>query len=609
MVSSILENKNSKYALYFLVLLIISKIVYLFLESNYNYDVLKAVSDYTITQANLEHIETKGHILSSIGLSLLVLPFAYLLLKKKIQNETNIFILSLLVFSAVSFIFYNLLTFAMNKIVETNSDKRYESYYTGLLKFGILSEKFGYEKFINENIDIKNDTTSTILISNMFLLSFVDKDVVNKVKEQGKDTIVDLYIEKYLDEQYKKDREEFISKADQIKQAWEKYNDGKERINNESKKFTQKYDYSEFINKMNQKYDNYTNAKIDFEKKRDLEYSKIDNYYDDLKKYFKNQGYSTAENRYSSSMQNIFEKYIEPKRWCLDNICPSKSKIKMVIDEELELKWNKEVNLPKTLKNQKEFLTHPKVKKEVISELRNNGLIVGDNFDYSQTQFNNAYNGRINKDQSKALDNFKKEFRDQIGIENISLNLNKTSFIKLFEKDFIKKFDSEKYGKKAIDLIVSGELNKFYDELYQPLYFDKYFKDIFYDRKDFETNKLAQKRGDDFIKMLYIPPFALFMSLLAGILNLLSVTVMILFLPFESRKNLILNVSKFTINILLLMGVLSFVYFKGNEKAYINNNEVLNLIDFNEYPKIEYYVKSLNTIIYLEEINKKIQSE
>lgn len=109
--------------------------------------------------------------------------------------------------------------------------------------------------------------------------------------------------------------------------------------------------------------------------------------------------------------------------------------------------------------------------------------------------------------------------------------------------------------------------------------------------------------------MLYIPPFALFMSLLAGILNLLSVCVMIIFLPLESRKNLIINVSKFTFKIILLVGTLSFVYFKGNEKAYINNNVVLNLIDFQEYPKLEYYVKALNSIIYLEDLNKKIQSK
>lgn len=610
---SILENKKVTYALYFLILLILSKIVYLFLESNYNYDVLKAVSDYTITQDNLKQIETKGHILSSIGLSLLILPFAYLLMKRKIQNETNTFIFSIVFFIITSFIFYNLLTFAMNKIVEKNSDKRYEAYYTGLLKYGILSEKFGYEKFINKDIDIKNDITSTVLISNMFLLSFVDKEVVNKVREQGKDAIVDLYIEKVLDDQYEEDRKEFISKADQIEQAWEKYNDGKEKINNEFKKFTKntyvQSDYFQFIDKMNKKYDDYSNAKIDFAKKRDLEYSKIDTYYNDLNKYFKYKGNSTAENKYARSMQNNFQKYIEPSRWCSGNVCPSKNKIRTVIDEELNLKWNKEVNLPLNLRNQKEFLKHSKVKKEVINELRKKGLNVGENFNYSSTHFYNAYNGKINKEHSKALDNFKKEFENKSGIKNISVNLNWADFVRLFEKDFIEKFDSAKYGKKAVDLIATKELNRFYNDLYRPLYFDKYFKDIFYSREDFQTDKLAQERGDNFIKMLYIPPFALFMSLLAGILNLLSVCVMIIFLPLESRKNLIINVSKFTFKIILLVGTLSFVYFKGNEKAYINNNVVLNLIDFQEYPKLEYYVKALNSIIYLEDLNKKIQSK
>lgn len=609
----IFRNKKVTYALYFLILIIVSKIIYLFLESAYNYDVLNVVSDYKINQNSLEKIETKGHILSSIGLSLLLLPFVYLLLKSKIQNEITIFTASVAVFTILIFIFYNLLTFAMNKIIEKNSDKRYEAYYTGLLKYGILSEKFGYEKFIQKNIDIKNDITSTVLISNIFLLSFVDKDVVNKVREQGKDAIVDLYIEKFLVEQYEKDKIEFFSKAEDIEQAWKKYNGGKEKINNEFKKFTKKVniesDYLKFRDKMNKKYFDYSNSKIDFIKKRDYEYSKINNYYNDLNKYFKNKGNSIAEKRYKQSMENNFQKFIEPSRWCEKNVCPSKSKIKMVIEEELNLKWNNQINLPLNLKNQKEFLTHPKVKNEVIKELKKNDLNVDNNFNYSSAHFYKAYDGKINEEQEKALKTFKKEFENKSGIKDISEDLNRAAFVKLFEKDFIKKFDSIKYGKVAISLITTGELNRFYNDLYRPLYFDMYFKDIFYEREDFQTNKLAQERGDNFIKMLYIPPFALFMSLLAGILNLLSVIVMILFLPFFKKDNLALNTSKLSLKILLLFGTLYFIYSKGNENAYINSHEALRLIDFNEYPKLEYYIKSLNTIILLEDINKNLNSK
>lgn len=610
---SIFGNKRVTYSLYFLILLIASKLIYLFLESGYNFDVLNVVSDYTINQNSLEKIETKGHVLSSIGLSLLLLPFAYLLLKSRIQNEITIFTTSMIIFIILSFIFYNLLTFAMNKIIEKNSDKRYESYYTGLLKYGILSERFGYEKFIDKNIDFKNDITSTVLISNIFLLSFVDKDVVNKVREQGKDAIVDLYIEKFLVEQYEKDKIEFFSKAEDIEQAWNKYNSGKEKINNEFRKFTKKEDiendYIKFTKKINKKFDDYLNAKIQFINKRESEYSKINNYYVDLNKYFQNRGNTVAERRYKEYMQKHFKKFIDPVRWCSKNLCPTKNKIKTVIEEELNLEWNNRIKLPLTLKSQKEFLKHAKIKNEVIKELRNNGLDVENNFDYSQAHFYKAYNKKVNEKQDKALDTFKKEFENKSGIKNIPENLNRLAFVKLFEKDFIKKFDSIKYGKVAINLITTGELNRFYNDLYRPLYFDMYFKDIFYEREDFETNKLAQERGDHFIKMLYIPPFALFMSLLAGILNLLSVIVMILFLPFFKKDNLALNTSKLSLKILLLFGTLYFIYSKGNENAYINSHEALKLIDFNEYPKLEYYIKSLNTIILLEDINKNLNKK
>lgn len=607
----IVESKKLTYSLYFLVLLILSKCIYLFLESGYNYDVLKAVNDYAVTQADLENIEIKGHLLSSIGLSLLIIPLIYIFVKRFVELERNVFIFTMGIFTILTITFYNLLTFAMEQIVERNSDKRYESYYTGLLKYGILSGKLGYEKFIHKNNDIQNDTTSTVLISNIFLLSFIDKDVVDRVQREGKNAIVDLYIEKVLDKQYDKDRNEFLTKSEQIKQAWEKYNDGKNKINEEFRKFTNttyvESEYYKFKDEMNKKYDKYSDAKIKFANKREQEHLKIDEYYNDLKRYFRYKGNSTAENKYRNSMNTNFQKYIEPSRWCYQNTCPTKEKIRNVIDEELILSWNKEVGLPLNIVSQKSFLKYPKIRNEVINKLRKNGLNVNDNFNYSSTHFYEAYNLKINKEHKNAVQKFKKEFESKTGIKNIDINLNWNQFVKLFEKEFIEKFDSEKYGKRAISLITTKELNRFYNDLYRPFYFDLHFKDIFYSRDDFLTDELAKERGDKFIKMLYIPPFALFMSLFAGILNLLSVIIMIAFLPFEQKNTFLIKITKVLLKVVLLLIVFFIVYTEANEKNYIENNQALKLINFEMYPKLNIYVKSLNSIIYLEDLNKKLQ--
>jgi len=603
-----ISKNKTKYAFYFIILILISKVIYLFLESEYNYSVLSIVTDFSIEDEELKNIENKGHVLSSIGLSLLIIPFVYLFFKKVFSKETYVFLTTSLIFIISTSIFYYSLTGIMNKIVEINSDKRYEAYYTGLLKYGILSNKFGYEKFIEKKSDFKDDTTASVLISNMFLLSFVDKAVVDRIKEEGKNTVADLYIEKVIPDNYKKDKENFLLKADQIKEAWNQYKKGLNKIDNEFKsdKLTKKakIEYSKLMNSVKKKYDRYKETKVDFIKKREKELSKTNKYYTDLRRYFRYKGNSRAERKYRESMQKNFGRYIQPSRWCSSNNCPSRYQIRKVIKQELEKEWKKNVGLPRNIKTSSEFKKHPKVKRKVVSELKRKGLIVSKNFNYSYRQFFNAFNKKVKREQNKAKQRFINEFNQKSGLNNIKVSLTWEQFVHLFEKDFIQRFESKKYGKKAIVLIKNGDLNNFYNKLYRPLYLNKYASNIFYDEEDFITNVKAQEAGDNFIKMLYIPPFALFMSLLAGILNLLSVISIILFLPFDRKNIKFIKIYKFLFKASILIATIYLVYSKAEEKNYIANNIAIEMIDLNENKKIALYLKSLNSIIYLEEINK-----
>lgn len=602
-------TKSIKYSSYFLILLIIAKLIYIFLESNYNHDILRIFTDFNTTEDTLKAIEKQGHTLSSVGLALLVLPFAYLFIKRYLKNESKVFISSMVIFSCLIYIFYNMLTTIMDEIIARNSDKRYEAYYSSMFKYGILSKNFGYEAFIQKDVNFEEDVASSVLLSNIFLLSFVDESLIERVKDQAKLPMVDLAIERSdKKDEYENSRKKFIKLAEDIKNAWNKYNDGKLEVNRAFDPYKDKNflgnEYEKFIRQMNQKYDSYIKAKIDFVKKRDKEYQNINKHYSDLKRYFQYKGNNKAEKQYSDKMYESFGKYISSNRWCEKSICPSKNSIKAVIDEEMSFDWNKKVGLPVTLQNQKEFLKYPKILQSVIAEFRKNGLNVSDNFNYSFEHFKNAYQEKIQVEYMNAQNKIKQEFETKINEKDIPLNLNWEQFARLFEDDLSKEFNSEVYGKKAIDLIISGELNNFYKELYKPMVYDNKVKEYFPDKEDFETNTTQQERGNSSIKMLYIPPFALFMSLFAGILNILSIFLLIAFIPLENRNIRYLKLIKSSSKFLLLAVILSFVYNQGDKKGYITNNEVLKQIDFKEYPKVGYYVKSLNSIIYLEELNE-----
>ena len=79
------------------------------------------------------------------------------------------------------------------------------------------------------------------------------------------------------------------------------------------------------------------------------------------------------------------------------------------------------------------------------------------------------------------------------------------------------------------------DTSEFYSKFYKPKFKDKYVKKYLLSKENFEDTQY-QELGDNAIKHLYIPPFAIGMSLIAGILNLVSVIIMILFIIIKLDK-------------------------------------------------------------------------
>ena len=137
-----------QYSIFFIILIILIKIIYLFFESDYNSHLINVVSDPSATKDILEELEKYGHRLSSIGLTLLLVPFLYLLLKRIIKDK-RIYLSSLFLASIVIYnITYSILTQIIDEFVERNKHLQYNSYYTTMFKYGMLNQEIGYSSFI-----------------------------------------------------------------------------------------------------------------------------------------------------------------------------------------------------------------------------------------------------------------------------------------------------------------------------------------------------------------------------------------------------------------------------------------------------------------------------
>lgn len=601
---------------YIVLFIVVAKIVYLKFESLYNFNVLNKSTSLNITQQELVALEIEGHTISSVGLTLLVAPIFYKIFKKFISKESLVLIFTLSLYFVSYKSFYRGLDEMMNIIIAKNTDKRHEAYYLNALKYGILNKSFGYEKFISKDFNSTDDIKNKVMLTNIFMLALIDNSLIDRIKKHGKEVIFELYAGKHVG--YKDKREQLNKAAEKIKEAWVQYNEAQTKIrdeishkNNQKEAYAigEKY-YKEFVVNINSKFDDYIKGEEKYEEEKNKELKKhlekVDEYYKNLKQYFSWKGTKRAEEKYKEAMHKNFGRYIDPKEWCNGEDCPSKKaityKIKKEIDSEAQARWNSKTGgLPFGL-DHRGFLSHPIVRNGAILELQKKGLNVGSDFNYSKEQFMKAffekYKSEVDKKYNEAINKLRKEFRLEANIENIPLNLKWSEFVKLFEPQIIENIGSEQYGKQATQVIISKNLSKIDNLVFKPMFFNKINEKIF-NKEDFMTNKEAAKYGDYAIKMLYIPPFAVGMSMLAGVLNFFTVfgsIITLLFFFAESKKAKIIAMG---IKLTFIAGVIVFIYTNANKENYFENVPAIEDLRKSSYI-LNIYLHVIEPIIYLE---------
>ena len=425
-----------KYSITFLIVIIVVKLIYLYFESHYNGSLIDISSDPNVEKEILNNLELYGHKLSAIGLTLLVIPLFYLVFKKYFTElKTFIFlgISSIIIYS----FFYILLNVLIEKIIENNKDKRYSAYYTTIFKYGMLNNKMGYNSFIPnerlENLSIEDK----VLISNMFLLTFFDSELISRLVKNGT-KLTEAYISKYDFENYKKSESQFNDKVKEINTLYDEYISKNKEINDnfskEDNAFKANALYEQFKIDLNSKYIEYHSKSNEFEKNQNPSAQKIDNYYNELSRYFRYQNTSSAKNSYRTKMIGEFGYYIEPYRWCEGSICPSKRSIAFVIQEESKRQWvNKVGNIEPHL-NKESFFKHSETRKKVALELRKEGLNVPLNFDNTRDSFFEAYRNKLQQKHQSVTVEFRNKFKKRLN-KNIVVGLNYAQFVSYWKDD------------------------------------------------------------------------------------------------------------------------------------------------------------------------------
>lgn len=595
-------KEHIKYPVLLFFVLLFAKIIYIIVESQYNHEILETLTQASLDTRIIDELNEFGHRISSVGFTLLLVPLFYFIFKRY-KTLTMYLLISLS--SIVSYVtIKHSLNVLVDTIVEKHSDKRYNAYYTNIFKYGVLNGHFTYDSFIPSK-NIREDTLTIeqkLLIINTFLITYADKALIDKLLSRGSDKISELYLDMDNDSEYEKSYEDFKKFSSEITQLWTRFAEERKNLSEQINKLEDeshiKTAYEEMQDDLKKEYKAYKLAtkEIDEKVKEETAFFKLIGIEKELKKYFKYKKYKKAQLQYKEEMHERFGRYIESNRWCSDYVCPTKQKIIEVIKQEIEHKaQDKLQGIPSGL-SFKTFLDHIQVKTKVAQKLKNKGMSIPKNFNYSYQQFKSHYISSLSKKKKMMIDTFYDAIQKELGENDIKLSDTWEDFVmsqyitKKIKKD--KSDFDEKTLKRIQALLISKNIGNFREKVYLPSVQDEVTNQI-YTEDDFKNLPEAMKKGDDALKLLYVPPFALALSMVALLLNFVTVFVMIYMLFPASYKKV-----RFFVRPLLFLVLFLIPYAISPKIDTLLIKEAIS-----DNPSMQRYLNFLSSLQMYEKIN------
>lgn len=584
--------KHLKYPLSLFVLLLLAKLIYIFIESGYNYDVLSVTTNSEISRQAIESLNDRGHTIASIGFTLLCIPLFYIFVR---QKKIFTMWLSLAIFSVISFTsFHFSLNYLVDTVVEKNQDKRYEAYYTNLLKYGMIDGIIYYNSFIPRERLEKTNINDKILLTNIFLLSGSDNNLVDKFREKGEINTIELYLQKYQKDDYQEKFSQFKNLYSEVEDKWIEFNNEKKKLSKQLHDLNDDESIKNAFNKMDKQltddYKKYQEAyqnikKVVAEKTslKDLREMK-----ESLNKYFKYQRFQKTKVSYREKMIERFGHFIEPKIWKNENGDITYQSITQVITEQIELKIkDKAFGLSSGL-TKSAFINNKQIKIEVAKKLRKNDILIPANFDYSYAQFKKYYELMSYKKLGNVSDKFSQELEKRIGGNDLKLGTNWKGFIysNYLYESILKRIESSNIKDISLyqKVLLSRNLENFKTVIYMPKALSLASESIIHEKSQFKNNEKIADKGDQAIKLLYIPPIALGLSIVALLLNIVTVVGMLLQL-FLFRSALITGLIQIALITVILLIPLVFKAdnLQNNMLSKTTNPMILSALQWASY--------------------------
>jgi len=601
-----MSREKLKYPTLMFFIIFCLKIFYIVIESNYNYDVLNTTTNALLSQDDIEALNITGHQISSLGITLLLVPFFYMIVKR--LNGFMLYVTMILFCIGSYHGIYTGLNKIVDKVVESQHEKRHDAYYLNLFKYGILNNIFAYNSFVSSD-EIQNNSLhidSKIVLTNTFLALYADQKLIDKIKERGKERVADIYIQKNGKEKYEADFKKFQELSEKVSNSWAEYNkarkDLKTKLSAPKDEQNIKNAYKKMKDELLHKYKQYRQAYVKGRQRVEKETSlaKLRELKPSLEKYFRYQSYEKAQKKYREKMYKSFGHFVKPEKWLNENEEVSYSSMTKTIREEINRSVREKVGLKEGL-GAKAFFNSDVVKVKVAQSLKKHDILIPYDFDYSYAQFKKYYQVMVSKKGNRAYEQFYARLKKKIGENDLKLDTNWKDFIYsnyMYTKIAKKSGLHKKEDIEAIqNVLFSKDLGKFKKEIYLPKAIKK-VEEKMYTKEDFKRNKEVQKIGDDAIKLLYIPPMALSLSIIALLLNIVTVFGMIM---------VILNIKPKIVATLLKLLVLVVIVFAPmlSSKGKIENK----MLSKSMTEEMQVYIKFLGWISYWEKLNISLQEK
>ncbi len=600
-----------KYPLYLFIAILLLKIGYIFIESYYNYYVLSITTSASLTKETLESLNLNGHRISATGITLLIIPILYFIASRFFRENIVSF---LVIFSLFTyFIAYESLNKMVDKIVEVNKDKRHDAYYVNIFKYGILNNIFVYNSFIDSEKISNNtiDVDDRILLTNTFLLLHSDEELITKLKKRGQIKIADLYIDKEAKEDFELKKKQFEVASQNITLLFNELNKNKVELKKHLDKLSDvemKKAYQLFVKSLKQAYYDYRLAWNAVHERIAYETSdeKMKQVRDKLEHYFKFKRFKSTQKKYVKSVFKNFGHFIHPNDFKNINGELTNESIRVIIKREILLKVGEKLKKFPDAMNIEEFLYHYESRFLVMKKLHEYDILVPYDFNYSAVEFYKYFTVMAVQKHREAYDTFYTQLEKKIGKNDIKLSMSWQEFI---YSDFIKKkiqekinLDDEKSRKNLLKALNSKDLSNFRELVYRP-YISDQVKEMSYNQEDFKDGEVASVYGDDAIKLLYIPPFALSISIIALLLNIFTVFGMLMLL-FRIPSSL-----RFIVKTTLLVSIsLVPIYYKTDtiNANLLNQPTKETRIYLNFLVWISYYQKQ-NSLLHEKDMLPKLE--